>query len=222
MTAALPTLLVPLRNRSQLFDVYYHQDDRDGVFVEGEVNFQVGEPLFVEINFLEEQRAFRIKGSVSWRRLSTGRHNLIAGIGVSFDEEERSTRDLILEFAHGREIVFTARESQRLPASMSISYSSDSQFLTDIVDDLSAGGVFIASDEVLEKGTELEIKLRPPGYLLGLRVKGQVAWTSTAGSRRGMGIKFIFESERKRRQLAQVVEKLRAGIIKEMRFQVPR
>lgn len=213
---------MPLRNRSQLFEVYYHQDGQDGVFVEGEVDFRVGEVLFVEINFLEEQRAFRIKGSVSWRRLASGRQNLTPGIGVSFDEKERGTRDLILDFARGREITFTARESQRLPASMSISYASDSQFLTDMVDDFSAGGVFIATDEVLDKGTELEIKLRPPGYLLGLKVKGQVAWTARFGARRGMGIKFIFENDRKRRQVAQVVEKLRAGIIKGMRIQVPR
>lgn len=222
MTQPLPTLLVPLRNRRQLFEIYYHREGQDGVFVAGEVDFRVGEQLFVELNFLEEQRAFRIKGAVSWRRMATGRTSLQAGVGVAFASTERATRDLILDFARGREISFTAREAQRLPVSMNIAYSSDAHFLTDIVDDLSVGGVFIATDNILEIGSELDIKLRPPGHLLGLRVKGQVAWTSKHGQRRGMGIRFIFASERQRRQLTHVVEKLRANIIKEMRIQVPR
>ncbi len=222
MQPSVPTLLVPLRNRRQLFEVYYHRDGSDGVFIAGEVEFAVGESLFVELNFLEEQRAFRLKGSVRWRRVASGRSSLPPGIGVEFEDSERATRDLVLDFARGREVEFTVRDSHRLPVSLNISYASDSRFLTDVADDFSAGGVFITTDEVLEPGTELEIKLKPPGHLMGLRLKGQVAWVSRTGPRQGMGIKFIFESERKRRQVEQVVENLKSSIIRSMRIQVPR
>jgi type IV pilus assembly protein PilZ len=217
-----PTLLVPLRNRRQLFEVYYHRDGANGVFVQGEASFEVGDVLYIELNFLEEQKAFRLKGTVRWRRMPSGRSSLPAGIGVEFDDSERQTRDLVLDFARGREVEFTVRGSHRLPVAISIAYASDSRFLTDMSDDLSAGGLFIATDAVLDVGTQLELKLKPPGHLLGLRLRGSVAWVSLRGARRGMGIQFLFDSDRKRRQVEAIVDKLKSSIIRDMRIQVPR
>ncbi|MFH1810160.1 MAG: TIGR02266 family protein [Pseudomonadota bacterium] len=222
MTTQIPTLLVPLRNRHQLFEVYYHRDGADGVFVQGEVAFDVGEMLYIEINFLEEQKAFRLKGSVRWRRVRSGRSSMPPGIGVEFDDGERQARDLVLDFARGREVDFTVRASHRLPVALSISYASDSRFLSDMADDLSVGGVFIATDNVLDVGTELELKLKPPGYLMGLRLRGTVAWASKSGARRGMGVKFQFGNQRQRRKIEDIVDKLKDSIIKDMRIQVPR
>jgi len=222
MTDKVPTLIVPLRNRVQLFEHYFHRDGDDGLFVPGEVSFKVGEPIFLELSFLEEQRSFRIRGTVSWRRLSKDRQRLPPGIGVAFDPAERETRDLILEYARGREVSFTVRGSHRYPVTMQIAYASDSQFLTDVADDLSLGGVFIRTDNLLEPGTILNLKLKPPGYLLGMRLKGVVVWISKKASRRGMGLKFIFDSERKKRQVEGMIEQLKAAIIKEMRMQAPR
>lgn len=220
--AKAPTLIVPLRNRTQMFEHYFHRDGSDGIFVPGEINFEVGEKLFLEINFLEEQRSYRIRGVVQWRRLKTRRLSLLPGIGVEFDSNERATRDMILDFARGRELEFTSRSSHRIPVTLQISYASDSRFLTDVADDLSLGGLFITTDKPLEVGTILNLKLKPPGYLMGIRVKGVVAWISDRASRSGMGIKFIFESERKKRKVESVVDNLKATIIKEMSIQVPR
>jgi uncharacterized protein (TIGR02266 family) len=221
-SSRVPTLLVPLRNRRQLFEVYYHRDGANGIFVAGEADFAVGDTLYVEINFLEEQRAFRLKGTVRWRRLHSGRSSLPPGLGVEFDDGERQTRDLVLDFARGREVEFTVRASHRLPVAIQIAYASDARFLTDVSDDLSAGGLFIATDDVLPKGTELELKLKPPGHLLGLRLRGSVAWVSLRGERRGMGIKFLFDNPRQQRQVEAVVDKLKSRIIRGMKIQVPR
>jgi len=222
MTEKVPILIVPLRNRVHLFEHYFHRDGADGIFVPGETAFNVGEPIYLELNFLEEQHSFRILGTVAWRRLTSRRAQLPAGIGVEFDVAERETRDLILEFARGREVSFTVRSSHRYPVTMQIAYASDSQFLSDVADDLSLGGLFIRAENLLEPGTILNLKLKPPGYLLGLRLKGVVVWVSKKKIRRGMGIKFIFDSERRKRQVESMVEELKATIIREKGIQVNR
>ncbi|MBN2358685.1 MAG: hypothetical protein JXR83_04480, partial [Deltaproteobacteria bacterium] len=155
-----PTLMVPLRNRSQWFEHYYHREGSDGVFVPGSLDFAVGEPIYLEINFLEEQRSFRIRGAVRWRRVRSGRPALKPGIGVEFEASERPIRDKVLEFAAGRAVDFKVRAAHRIPVTLQLSYSSDSQFLSDIADDVSAGGLFIASDRVLDVGTIVNLKLK--------------------------------------------------------------
>jgi len=217
-----PTLMVPLRNRSQWFEYYYHREGSDGIFVPGDLDFGVGETLYVDLNFLEEQRSFRIRGAVTWRRVRSGRPALKPGIGVEFDASERATRDKVLEFAAGRAVDFTLRTTHRIPVTLQLSYRSDSQFLRDVADDVSAGGLFITSERLLDVGTIINLKLKPPRYLLGVKVKGVVAWLSRRKTRHGMGIRFLFENERSRRQIEKLVERLKASIIRDMRIRVPR
>jgi len=54
----------------------------------------------------------------------------------------------------------------------------------------------------------VECRLKPPGYLMGLKLKGRVAWVKKTGRPKGMGVEFIFASERQRKKVREVVKKL--------------
>jgi uncharacterized protein (TIGR02266 family) len=66
-------------------------------------------------------------------------------------------------------------------------------FFRDFVDDISAGGMFIATPKPLEPGTQLRLEFLLPGCDYPIRVNGEVTWSrsvSSEGQRRGMGVKF--------------------------------
>jgi Tfp pilus assembly protein PilZ len=54
----------------------------------------------------------------------------------------------------------------------------------------------------------VECKLKPPGYLLGIKLRSRVAWVKSSGRPHGMGLQFLFDSERKRNKLKRIINKL--------------
>jgi uncharacterized protein (TIGR02266 family) len=202
--------MLPLRDHSAYLDHYFHQGGHGGVFVAGNIHLDVGEEVDLEVSFSEEQAVFRAQGLVRWKRQST-RQDLPPGIGIEFAPWEKATRDKLLDFARGKSVVLTHRESRRFPIMVEVRYKSDSVFVTDVTDDLSEDGAFIVTDQLLEVGTQMELKWRLPGQLLPFKVKAKVVWQRPR-ERQGIGVRFVYEKktqrEKLRRQLARIKEQL--------------
>jgi uncharacterized protein (TIGR02266 family) len=211
-----PTVVVELADRRAFLGCFYHQGALGGVFVPGHLNLEAGTEVLLELVFVAEQRTMRSRGVVRWKRTRSAK-NLDAGVGIEFLPHERRTRDLILDFANGRNIHVVQPRARRLPVRLTVQYATESIMLTDLTDDISEGGLFILSDELLPVGTRLNLKLKPPGQLFSIQVKGEVAWRQGEG-RRGFGVRFQFEGERTKRRIEALVFKLRERVHREMEF----
>jgi uncharacterized protein (TIGR02266 family) len=88
------------------------------------------------------------------------------------------------------------REHVRVPYEACVTLESAHNYWTGFVENISQGGLFIASDLVQELGDEIEIAFTPPGFSEAVRVRAIVRWlrTTAAGNTDappGVGVQFI-------------------------------
>lgn len=208
-----PTIVYELPDHRAFLSAYFHQGELGSVFVPGDSKVRAGEHVDLELRFVAEDRTVRLTGILRWKRSTPG-PKLPAGVAIELMPNERHIRDTLIDFANGREVKWIERSSERLPVHMVIEYASSSVFLSDFTDDLSDGGAFIVTDELLPIGTELRLKLKPPGELFALRLKGKVAWQQLEG-RRGIGVTFEFEGDRTKDKIHKLCGELRKQVHRE-------
>jgi uncharacterized protein (TIGR02266 family) len=86
------------------------------------------------------------------------------------------------------------RQHDRINASVEITMTSEHNFFSGFTQDISEGGVFIASHEVMEVGTKLQFELKlGKGTLV---CEGEVCWVREPseyldGVVPGMGVRFL-------------------------------
>jgi len=205
--AARKTITARFGKKENLLADFTRSGPRGVLFIETGRPLELAEQVLVVIEFPAEQRSFRLQGKVIARRRSA-RESLPPGAHVEFPAEENRTLQLVLDHAQGKEIDFIDRRGKRMPCSFVVSYRSDEDFVSEFAEDIGEGGTFIRTENISEVGTEVECRLKPPGYLMGLKLKGRVAWVKKTGRPKGMGVEFIFASERQRKKVREVVKKL--------------
>ena len=205
--AAKKTITVRFGKKENLLADFTRSGPRGVLFIETARPLELAEQVLVVIEFPAEDRSFRLQGKVIARRRSA-RESLPPGAHVEFPAEENRTLQLVLDHAQGKEIDFIDRRGKRMPCSFVVSYRSDEGFVSEFTEDIGEGGTFIRTDDIFEVGTEVECRLKPPGYLMGLKLKGRVAWVKKSGRDKGMGVEFIFASDRQRKKVREVVKKL--------------
>ncbi len=106
------------------------------------------------------------------------------------------------------------RKYPRVPILIQVRYRTIKEQFSGFAEDLSAGGVFIATPKPLPPGTLLTLEFALPDSNEPLKVKGIVAWSRTNLSRldqrRGMGIKFEGLTEKQKKRIASWVEKTKS------------
>lgn len=218
---ARPTLMLPLRNREAFRELYVDKGATSGLFIEGDLDVELGEPIDVELHFLEEQVHFRLRGEARWRRSHGSRRGVPQGVGVELLPEEARTKALLLDFVDGKEMSLVVRTARRYGVTLEVKVKQGGTFITDRTDDISEGGAFILSDDPVPVGSRIELKLLPPGAWLGIGVKAVVAWKREQG-RRGFGVEFQFDSERQRRRVSKLVGHLKDQLLRELKVRGPR
>jgi uncharacterized protein (TIGR02266 family) len=106
------------------------------------------------------------------------------------------------------------RKFPRADIMLKVRYRHAKDFLADYTENISAGGVFIATEEQFEKGTELDFEVSFPGLLDPIPLKGMVKWCRPARSAEepaGIGIQFAAEEAVGKGPLAQLVTRLEEG-----------
>jgi uncharacterized protein (TIGR02266 family) len=210
-----PTIALRFAGPDALLAAFFHHGNTSGLFVAGNTHVEVGAEVQIEVAL--EARTIPFRGRVNWKRLSD-RPGLPAGLGVGFLPSERSTRDLLLHLAQGREVKLVHRRSERRPIEIAIEYRTGSSFLADVTDDLSSDGAFIATDQDLSVGTELELRLRVPGRFFALKLRGRVRWVQKDG-RLGLGVQFLFDSARAREKLTRAIAAIEARVARDLAIQ---
>jgi len=84
------------------------------------------------------------------------------------------------------------RQHPRAETHIVIDYATIDQFFTDYALNISIGGIFIGTEELIPEGTQLRIHFSVPDIDEFIETTGIVVHTEdgTGGKRKGMGIKF--------------------------------
>ena len=88
------------------------------------------------------------------------------------------------------------RVHERAPFEIAVNMESENNFFAGITDNISEGGVFVATLVPPPRGAIIEMKLTLPGFDQGFSVKGAVCWirdlaASTEGAPPGCGIRWM-------------------------------
>ncbi len=201
-------LSVTFEDGKSFLDAYFPNGSLGGVLADSSADLPLGALVDVELRFREgPRRPFRVKGRVAWRRLRGG-GDLKPGVGVEFLATERAARDALLAFARDGQSAFIERSHERVPSKLKVKVKGRSlPERSERAGDLSEGGVFVAAPLVVPVGEEVVLTLRPPWSLRGFSVRGRVTW-HRAGEERGMGVKFLFDSDEQRAKVASLVHQL--------------
>ena len=128
-----PIVVVELADRRAFLGCFYHQGSLGGVFVPGHLGLEAGTEVLLELVFVAEERTMRSRGMVRLKRTRSAR-NLAAGVGIEFLPRERRARDLILDFANGRNVQMVHSRARRLPMRLTVQYATESVMLSDLTD----------------------------------------------------------------------------------------
>lgn len=191
-----------------LFDDFFWRGPAGVLFVRTGRRFELGSELTIVLELPSRDKMFRLKGRVVASRRALRDTALPAGVEVEFGSAQRHTLQLVLDAAEGKKIEFSERRARRIAYSIQVAYETDAGFVREFTEDISEGGTFIRTERHLPVGSMVECKLKPPGYLMGVKLKGRVAWVSTQGQPVGMGLEFLFSSERQRKKIQELCRKL--------------
>lgn len=86
------------------------------------------------------------------------------------------------------------RAQSRVPMQLEVQYRIKQNYLVDLSQDISPGGIFINTPSPLPKGTEVELNFKDHHQDRHVTAEGRVVWSNpkkTKGdARQGMGIEF--------------------------------
>ncbi len=105
------------------------------------------------------------------------------------------------------------RRQPRFQTLVKADYWTRDGFFSDLVEDISEGGMFIVTSRPLTRGAKLRIQIKHPDTLNPLTLKGKVVWSRTTSyspnEQRGMGIQFEGLGPREKARLKEFVKKLK-------------
>jgi uncharacterized protein (TIGR02266 family) len=180
-----------------------------GLFVPGNDPPSVGDKVIVEVIFQAGPRVL-LHGQVCWRR-ATGDARARPGCGVSIDGTERQKMSYLLGYVRGG--LLDVRERRRLPVRLRVAYVAPTGRRINFTRDLNEDGAFVRAAEPLAIGSHTELLISPPGGdYRPFEVDATVARTQSDGDR-GMGVRFEFENQAERDQMAAFVQKLESDYL---------
>ncbi len=99
------------------------------------------------------------------------------------------------------------RVHERLPAIIRVNYESAGAMRSDYVQNISRGGLFVATDEPFEIGQHIVLQLVSPGSRQGVPVPCEIRWVGARGAPpvRGIGVQFDLADPVTRTRVEQMV-----------------
>ncbi len=104
------------------------------------------------------------------------------------------------------------RKSPRAPMLLKVEYGSTTEFINDYTENISGGGVFIATTAEFDLGHEIDFAISFPGLLDPIPCKGVVRWRraqDTPEEPAGIGVQFLVEQSPGKTALVSLIERLR-------------
>ena len=165
-----------------------------GIYVSTFVPPQVDTVVSIALHLTGGQSILHLHGGVCWTRGVMGSvEGEPPGCGISFlspGERELAVLRSILTARHGVE---DRRTHARAPFRVEVTLSSTHNFYTGIANDISEGGVFVATPTPPERGSVVSLRLSLPRLAEPVTIQGEVRWTRSSddGGPAGCGIRWI-------------------------------
>jgi uncharacterized protein (TIGR02266 family) len=102
------------------------------------------------------------------------------------------------------------RQHPRVRLKIEVSYQKMDSYLHRFTDNISEGGCFIETDDVLPPRTEIPLEFSFPNHAEPLVIMGEVVWV-VEGSHSGMGIQYKEISPDAQKVLRQIVQSRMKG-----------
>lgn len=199
-------IVLTFRGGDAFLEAYNEQGMGRGIWVPGILNVEIGERVDLEIVFADEVMIFHSRGVVEARQTETAVKRP-AGILVAFLRTEQHTRQIILDYAQGLNRTDVQRRQRRYPIRIQVDYTTDIDFITVTTDDLSQNGAFLLSETLLNAGTLIAVRIKPPDGGAPITINAEVAWRQTE-PRRGFGIRFLIGDPAKQEEIDGLLERL--------------
>jgi type IV pilus assembly protein PilZ len=100
------------------------------------------------------------------------------------------------------------REHERAPIELRVEYRRLNGFFADYTRNISKGGTFIKTERALPVGTRFLFRLVVPGRAEPFELSGEVAHAGGTGEEAGVGIRFLWDDDGRRRDFEAAVESL--------------
>lgn len=103
------------------------------------------------------------------------------------------------------------RTDERKRVSLAVTLTSESNLYVGFADNMSEGGLFVATHELIGIGKQVDLEVQLPGEEKPIRVSGEVRWQRTVadpsnGVLPGFGAEFVDLSPEDRQRLEQFLE----------------
>ncbi len=200
------TLLLSFARAEEFVDVYVDAGMAGSLDILGRTDAVVGEVVDLEIAFKDDCMVFHARGLVRERRLVVVRGKS-PGLLIELLPSEIRTREILLDFARGRNRSFVRRRPRRYPLHMEVEMALDHTFVRVHTDDLNRDGAFLLTDQLLNSGTLLALRFADARGGPPLTINAEVAWRQTR-PRCGIGVRFLVGDARKQEEIDQLVDRL--------------
>ncbi len=103
------------------------------------------------------------------------------------------------------------RQHPREPMLLKVEYASTSEFLADYTENISSGGVFIATAADFDPGEQIDFSISFPGLLSPIAIRGEVKWRrgrDSAETPAGIGVEFLFDASPGCAALRNLIERV--------------
>ena len=201
---ATPQLLLTFKDRQAFLQRYCEVKKVAGLFVSGHTDLAIGTAVDLEFAFADDRMVFHGRAVVRAVYTDSG-HPHAPGLWIEFPPSEEKTRHLLVEYARGRDRQSIRRRPRRFRARVEVAYATDAEFRRAFTNDLGREGAFIETNELLDAGTLVALRVMPPGGKAPIVTTAEVAWRQEAPVR-GFGVRFTTGDSEKLEQISALVD----------------
>lgn len=195
----------------ELKDRYIPVLGEGGLFISTVEPLAVGTELDLEIDLAEKHFSFWVRGEVVWS--NGGADAARPGMGIKFIDLDYDQKVILYNLVADsvREHLLERRQYTRLDSRLHARFCEDGGEYSLHTADLSVGGMFIASDHLVEPGERFRVLLEVPGRDEPVRVSAEVIRnvdTASPGQPAGFGLDFrMIDEDGKKALLDHMVER---------------
>ncbi len=187
----------------------------EGAFVRGVVTPKEGAAIAAQFTLPGVEGALDARGTVT-ERVPPGVKGKEAGFWLRFDKLADGAREALETLLNERSNPGgpPKRAFSRVPTHLAVSWPTARDFLLVYADNISAGGIFVVTDNPPELKTVVELSLRLPDNDVPAKTSAEVIQRVTVkeaqqlGKKPGAGLQFVGSGDEFRRRLDLCIENL--------------
>lgn len=211
------SLSVRYWGRDELNDRFISIFGEGGLMVATVDPLPVGTQLDLEVELTHRRFSFKVRGEVVWASDGSGQgQGSEAGMGIRFLDLSEEQTDIIYELVDHtlKERLLERRRFARVEARLQVQFVYADGYFELETEDISVGGLFIATEHLLPVGERIRLVLQFSGGRSALKTVAEVARVvdqPAEGMPTGLGVRFVNMSSQ---ELDQVREFLAERVAK--------